>query len=134
MRTDCKDRLYYCGCCGRRLRKTYGLDEYFSCQTALYQKDAACATIQWSKSALEEILIQAYRMQLRLMEDELLKSIQRTTKDLLEECRRKQRPLSKELSTYEGSNLRLYESYRAGKLSREEFIQKKEVYPTGRRN
>lgn len=126
MRTDCKDRLYYCGCCGRRLRKTYGLDEYFSCQTPLYQKDAACATIQWSKSALEEILIQAYRMQLRLMEDELRKSIQRTTKDLLGECRRKQRPLSKELSTYEGSNLRLYESYRAGKLSREEFIQKKE--------
>ena len=45
---------------------------------------------------------------------------------MLGECRRKQRPLSKELSTYEGSNLRLYESYRAGKLSREEFIQKKE--------
>lgn len=126
-RTDCKDRLYYCGCCGRRLRKTYGLDEYFSCQTPLYQKNAACASIQWSKSVLEDILLRAYRMQLNLMEDELHQRSLSNKADPVGECRKKQRQLSSELSSHDGSNLRLYEAYRAGNLSREEFLQKKEA-------
>ena len=36
--TNKKDRVYYCGHCGRRLQKTFGVDQYYSCATALYQR------------------------------------------------------------------------------------------------
>lgn len=126
-KTDCKDRLYTCGCCGRRLRKTYGSDVYFSCQTQLYQKDAPCASILWSKTELEKILIQAYRVQLKLMEEELRKKALRGGTDPLAECRKRQRQISQELESFSGGNLSLYEAYRSGELSREDFLRKKEA-------
>ena len=125
-KTDCKDRVYFCACCGRRLRKTYGSDEYFSCQTPLYQKDSECAPIFWSKTDLEKILIDAYRFQLKIMEDNLRERALQNRCDPIEECRGKQKQISAELETFNGANLRLYESYRAGELSREAFIRKKE--------
>ena len=124
-KTDCKDRVYFCACCGRRLRKTFGSDEYFSCQTPLYQKDAECASIFWGKKDLEKILIDAYRFQLKMMEDKLREKALQTRCDPIEECRGKQKEISAELETFDGANLRLYESYRAGELNRETFIQKK---------
>ena len=124
-KTDCKDRVYFCACCGRRLRKTHGTDEYFSCQTQLYQKDAACASIFWSKSELEGILIEAYRVQLKMMEEELQTQALQGTADPITECRKNQGQVELELNAFDGSNLRLYESYRSGELSREAFIQKK---------
>lgn len=129
-KTDCKDRVYFCACCGRRLRKTYGLDEYFSCQTPLYQKDAECASIFWSKKDLEKVLINAYRFNLKMMEDKLREGAMQNRCDPLDECRAKQKQISADLASYDGSNLRLYESYRAGELSRDAFIQKKEEVTT----
>ena len=124
-KTDCKDRVYFCACCGRRLRKTYGTDEYFSCQTQLYQKDAECASIFWSKTELEKILISAYRVQLQMMEEELQRRAMQGTADPIAEYRKQQRAIESELRSFDGANLRLYESYRSGDLSREDFIQKK---------
>ena len=66
--TNKKDRVYYCGHCGRRLQKTFGVDQYYSCATALYQKDAVCASIHWSKTDLEQIVFAAFLAQLQLIE------------------------------------------------------------------
>lgn len=126
-KTDCKDRFYYCGCCGRRLRKTFGLDEYFSCQTQLYKSKAACASIFWSKTELETVLLQAYRIQLRLLQDELEALTACVRPDSLLDCRIQQGEISGEIESINSRNLHLYEAYRGGSLSREEFMRQKEA-------
>ncbi len=126
-KTDCKDRLYYCGCCGRRLRKTFGLDEYFSCQTQLYKSKADCASIFWSKTELETVLTQAYRIQLQLLQDELEALTAHVRPDPLLECRMRQGKVSREIEGINSRNLHLYETYRGGGLSRDEFIKQKEA-------
>ena len=124
-KTSCADRIYYCGSCGRRLRKTFGNDEYFSCQTQLYQKEALCASIFWGKRELEKILIAAYRVQLQVMEQELQAQAAKGSANPLDACRRKQRETAQKLSSMEGGNLKLYEMYREGKISRDQFAEQK---------
>lgn len=117
---------YYCGHCGRRLRKTYGLDEYYSCATQLYKKDAVCAPIQWSKSNLEKVLAAAFRTQLELWEEKLRTSTRQPSGDSAENLRRERATLERALAQLAQNNLRVYERYRAGELEKEAFLSQKE--------
>lgn len=76
---DRTDRIYYCGHCGRRLRKTFGIDEYYSCATPLYRKNTECSAIRWSRTDLEQVVLSAYRAQLSIMERQYKKSPSRKT-------------------------------------------------------
>lgn len=124
-RTDCKDRVYYCGHCGRRLRKTFGLDEYYSCATQMYKKDAPCAHIRWSRTKLEKVVLEAYKAQLAVLGEKLRQTEGSHSSDPLQECRKAQKIVTAKLSKLERENLEFYEQYRAGELSKEEFLEKK---------
>lgn len=123
-RTDCKDRVYYCGHCGRRLRKTFGLDEYYSCATQLYRKDAICGDIFWSKTDIEEIVLAAYKGQLQLMSEEYRQTAKKRT-DPLKECRQRLKVLASELTGIDAQNLHLYEQYREGVYDKDAFLEQK---------
>lgn len=126
-RTDCKDRVYYCGHCGRRLRKTFGLDEYYSCSTKLYRKDAVCSDIFWSRSDIEKIVLSVYRGQLQLLDKANKQIKKQMKKDPLSECRNKQKGIASELETMDLQSLQLYENYRGGIFDREAFLVQKNV-------
>ena len=115
----------YCGHCGRRLRRTYGLDEYYSCATQLYQKNAVCSRIQWSKANLEEVLAEAFRTQLELWEEKLSRSTGQLSGDFIGDLRREQATLERALAQLAQNNLRVYERYRAGELGKEAFLSQK---------
>ena len=61
------DTVFYCGHCGRKLRKSHGLDTYFACDTQLYQENATCSNIRWSKTDLEAVMLPVYKAQLYLL-------------------------------------------------------------------
>lgn len=119
------DRVYYCGHCGRRLRKTFGTDEYYSCATTLYRKDAECSAIHWSRTDLEQVVLSAYKAQIAVMEKQYRKMSKQKKTDPLEKCRESQKGLLKELSLIAEQNLRLYEDYKEGKFDAESFLEKK---------
>lgn len=119
------DRVYYCGHCGRRLRKTFGLDEYYSCATALYRKDAPCAEIRWSRTELESIVLTAFRAQLSLMEEQFHKASSQHEPSPAKKNRQAQKRVSRELSAMAQQNLHLYERYKAGEFDAETFLSKK---------
>lgn len=124
-RTDCKDRVYYCGHCGRHLRKTFGLDEYYSCATQMYRKAAPCAHIRWSRTELEKVVLEAYKAQLAVLGEKLRQTKRSHSNDPLQECRKAQKIVTAKLSKLDRENLEFYEQYRAGKLGKEEFLEKK---------
>lgn len=123
--TDCRDRIYYCGHCGRRLRKTFGTDEYYSCATQLYRKDAICKDIFWSRTDIEDILLTAYKAQLQLMKEEYQKISPKRQKDSLDGCRQRQKMITAELERTDAQNLQFYEQFREGVFDKDVFLQKK---------
>ena len=100
-RKDTSDRDYYCAYCGRRLRKTFGSDEYYSCATKLYRTDSPCCDVRWSRTEIEEVVLAAYKAQLSLMSEEYKRVIQtKPQTNPLEDCRRVQKEVQKELDAF----------------------------------
>lgn len=122
---DVSDRVFYCGHCGRKLRKTFGSDTYFSCDTPVYQVDAACAGIRWSRADLEKVLLPIYQAQLELLGQTVREmgrdSIAVTAVDFTHVMAR----IEASIAACDTEKITLYERYREGQLSRDAFIQRK---------
>lgn len=129
-----RDLVYYCGHCGRRLRRTHGNDEYYSCATSLYRKASPCAKIRWSKTAIEQVVLASYKGQLLLMNKEYQKRTSSVNPKSVEKCRYALKKVSSELSSFDAQNLQLYEQYRAGKLNQTTFLNRKNALLENRNN
>lgn len=117
-------RVFYCAHCGRKLRLTYGLDRYYSCDTPTYQQGAPCAGIRWSKTALENTLLASFRSQVALVQSEAIarKKAASPTLPLIAEIK----SLSKQLAGYEEGKISLYEAYRSGTLPKDAYLARKQ--------
>lgn len=127
VRSDQRDRVYYCGYCGRRLRKTFGTDEYYSCATPLYVKEALCANIRWSRSAIEEIVFSTYKRQLHIISEQYREEEKKKKHSKLPELKTKHRSLSVQIKGLSGEVASLYEQYRASKMTQDEFLKRKQA-------
>lgn len=123
--SDRRDRVYYCGHCGRRLRKTFGADEYYSCATQMYMKDAVCGDIRWSRTDIESIVFSAYKAHLQILMSELQKTDDSTLGDEITVLRDEQQRISRSLKSSDSDTIKLYEKYRNGTISRDQFIEQK---------
>ena len=125
VRTDRRDRVYYCGHCGRRLRKTFGLDEYYSCATPLYIRDAPCAGIHWSRTNIEDVVFTTYKRQLQIVSEEYCRTVNEKQPDKLAPLRAQQKSLRIQLGGIGGKVASLYEQFRSDEISRNAFLEKK---------
>ncbi len=123
--SDQKDRVYYCAHCGRRLRKTYGADEYYSCTTKMYRPDSLCSKIYWSRTDIEKVVLAAYKAQLALLNDAYQSVREKSKYDPVATYRNEQKAILRELDTCDAQNLRLYEQYREEFFDKETFLRKK---------
>lgn len=125
VRTDRRDRVYYCGHCGRRLRKTFGLDEYYSCATPLYIRDAPCAGIHWSRTNIEDVVFATYKRQLQIVSEEYHRTVNEKQPDKLAPLRAQQKSLRIQLGGIGSKVASLYEQFRSDEISRNVFLEKK---------
>lgn len=125
--TDRRDRVYYCGHCGRRLRKTFGSDEYYSCATQMYIRDAVCKSIHWSRTDIEKVLLETYKKQLEFLAQEIASytSASNADADMITQLRSEQESINRELKSFDSSILKLYQEYRANRISQGDFIDGK---------
>lgn len=121
---DFSKSVYYCGYCGRRLRRTYGKTTYLSCQTAMYQKEAECGQIRWTLPEMEETVFASFRVQMGLVKR--WKKKQRVEeKDIGKEFCKKIEEIKEQMNSCDSRKMQLYMEYRSGKLSRDGFMVKK---------
>ena len=123
------DRVYYCAHCGRKLRKTYGSDQYYSCVSAKYQHDSECSGIRLKRSEMEDVLVEALRAQINFVKQ----TRQTAKKEKVSpsvECYRAITQVDKELAQLQNKKLERYEAYRSGEISREDFIKAKDQITT----
>lgn len=117
-----------CGCCGGKLTKGKASNHNFLCVNARYRTDSGCRTVRVEEKRIQEILLNAVRVQVSLLEeqDSKLKArlSQRESQILV-----LQKELTQKVSEekrYRNQKMRIYEDFVEGKLSREEYLRKKE--------
>ena len=119
------DAVFFCGHCGRKLRRTFGSDVYFSCDTPSYQTRAACRGLRWSKSELEQVLLPVYRVQLELL-GEKAEGLQREPgPDRPDSPARRMAQIGRELESIDRQKLRLFEDYHDGRLDLTAYMEQK---------
>ncbi len=121
---DQPDRVYYCAHCGRKLRKTYGLDQYYSCASAKYQHDSECSGIRLKRSEMEEILVEALRAQINFIK-QTKRAVKKRKPSPSVELYRAITQAEKELTQLQSRKMERYEAYRSSEISREDFIKVK---------
>jgi len=122
---DQPDRVYYCAHCGRKLRKTYGSDQYYSCGSAKYQHESECSGIRLKRSEMEGILVEALRAQVNFIKQNNPTPTKEKRSPSVE-CYQAITQADKELEQLQKRKLERYEAYRSGEISRENFIKTKD--------
>ena len=119
------DAVFFCGHCGRKLRKTFGGDVYFSCGTPSYQTRAACRGLRWSKSELEKALLPVYRVQLELLGEKAAGLQQESGADRAASLVHRMTQIERELQSIDRRKMRLFEDYHDGKLDLTAYLEQK---------
>jgi DNA invertase Pin-like site-specific DNA recombinase len=121
---DMTNCVYYCGHCGRRLRKTYGLTTYLTCQTFKYIPDAECQSIRWTLPDIEQTVMEAFKVQLLFL-NSMKKGKKQVKNDPGKDFIAEMARIKQQLEKCQNEKVQLYTEYRLGKLSKDGFIVKK---------
>ena len=122
---ESNDAVFFCGHCGRKLRRTFGSDVYFSCDTPSYQTRAACRGLRWSKSELEKALLPVYRVQLELLGEKAAGLQKEPDTDLTASLIHRTARIERELQGIDRQKIRLFEDYHDGKLDLTAYLEQK---------
>lgn len=116
-----------CGCCGGKLTKGKASNHNFLCVNARYRPDSGCRTVRVEEKRIQEILLNAVRVQVSLLEEQDSK-----LKARLSQRENQVLVLQKELTQKVSEEkkcrhqkIRIYEDFVEGKLSREQYLQEK---------
>lgn len=116
---------FYCAHCGRKLQRTYGTDVYFSCITPYWDgSENLCRTIRWTKTDLEEVILEALKAQINLMS---VKAKNKAQNSLSEGAKLRQRmkALQCQIDANSQQKITHYMDYREGRITKEEFIDQR---------
>ena len=122
---DYTNSVYYCGYCGRKLRKTYGVATYLTCRTFKYIPEAECRTIRWTLPDMEKVVLEAFRVQMIFLQS-LKKEAGKEQRDRGKEYISEMGKLKNQIERCQNRKMQLYTEYRQDRLSRDGFILKKE--------
>ena len=121
------DRVYVCAYCGRKLEKANGT--VFACSSHRFHNTSDCEKVRFRKSVMENAIFEALKGQLSLIKRKIRISIPDSKKKHTE-IKRLLDSLSSEISALDREKLELYETYRFGDLTVEEYMEKKDMLIT----
>lgn len=119
------DAVFYCGHCGRKLRKTFGSNVYISCDTPLYQTGAACRGLRWRKSELEAILLPVCRAQLDLLGERAAEVRRGNGSARLSTYVQRMSQIERNLQSIDREKMELFEGYHDGRLDLSAYMEQK---------
>lgn len=116
-----EDNLFVCGYCGRKLQKSHGKITHLFCLKARGMPDSACAELHEDMELLKENTLRVVRTLAKLLLEKHIReeaSVNQAVPKLEKEIASAQR----QLQSLQSSKLDLYEDYRLGKFSKEQFV------------
>ncbi len=124
-----REMVYVCPHCGFKLRKTYGKDTYYSCSQAKVTGNEECKKVYWSKTDMENMVVELLRVQVKLfLEEQTRVETQIDSKHSIKEKKSRLSFLNKSYASLNFRKSELYDKYKDGLLDRDGFIKVKEQY------
>ncbi len=121
---DQSDRVYYCGHCGAKLEKANGTA--FACPSHRYHEGSLCEKVRWRKSALEDIIFEALKYQIRITRLEA-PNRKRATERQTERLERQLASLKAQYDACGREKFTAYENYREGRLTANEYVASRDA-------
>lgn len=121
---DQSDRVYYCGHCGAKLEKANGT--VFACPSHRYHDGSPCENVRWRKSALEDVIFEALKRQIRITRMEVPQR-KRATKRQAEHLGRQLTLLKAQHDACGREKFTAYENYREGRLTADEYVASRDA-------
>ena len=121
---DQSDRVYFCAHCGGKLEKANGT--VFACPSHRYHDGSPCENVRWRKSALEEIVFEALKRQIEIVSVESA-AVRKAAKSKGESLERQLVLLKAQYDACDREKFTIYENYREGKLTPEEYLSGKDA-------
>ena len=122
---DKADRVYYCAHCGGKLEKANGT--VFACPSHRYHDGSQCGRVRWKKTALEEVLLEALKGQIKIAKIEA-SVIKEKTKNEGESLRCQLSLLKAQYDACGREKFTIYEQYREGNISAEKYLERKDEF------
>ncbi|MDD4509485.1 MAG: recombinase family protein [Oscillospiraceae bacterium] len=123
--SDTSDHVFYCGHCGRKLRKGCNGSDYYVCDTSRYQPNVKCGGYRWDKADLETVLLEAYKRQVSLLETRVKEVQSHNNKKASKDFISRLGFIEKTLEILTAEKLQRYEEYRSEQISKEAFLDLK---------
>lgn len=117
-----KENLFVCGFCGRKLQKSGSRVVHLVCPKARTLPDTPCANVYAELGQIQEKTLQV----VRLMAKALLEQSEKHSTTVASESGKLEseiKQLQRQIKQLQSSKLELYEDYRAGKLTKERFME-----------
>ncbi len=119
---DQSDRVYYCAHCGAKLSKDNGT--MFSCESSRFRTESPCDHVHFPKVEIEEVLLAALKKQIQVTKV-ITDSPRGKAKKELETGLQKCSSMKAKISSIDREKISLYESYREGKISADDYRKTK---------
>lgn len=111
--------IYYCSCCGRKM-VTAG--DIIHCNGRYLKSGSACSDIHISSKEIEAVILESVKQQIENLNQE---EVHGYVENKLIECGKNLKSLEEAVDKLEGGKILLYEKYKDGHITRDEFISRK---------
>lgn len=119
---------FYCAHCGRKLQRTYGTDVYFRCTTPYWDgSEDLCRAIRWTKTDIENVILNALKAQINLMSIEARSKAQDSLSKGTQ-LRQNMKVLQSQIDANSQQKITCYMDYREGRITKDEFIVLRSKY------
>ena len=114
----------YCGHCGKKMNKTTRNENTFICQYGHTVPFAPCGQMQIRTEGVQKALVKAINAQASVLLNRIRKN--RIEPENLQRLQKLLQQLEHEKQSYREERMKLYTAFKAGELSRDQFLQKKQ--------
>ena len=117
--------LFVCPYCGRKMKLQYGGRRY-QCRMKNMSPHESCQTLFAQKDALHQSVLETVRKHIEVAVGRYIE-VQRNADNEIHTINKTIIKLNKEVITLENAPFSLYDEYRAGSITKEQFIEKRET-------
>lgn len=126
-KTGVRNLFFVCGYCGKGLRYSGRKKEKYLCRSRTQEAENDCQKVEVSRAELEGAVLEQVRVMAdMLMEDRVVRR-EAGKGDRAAELEGRIADGTKEAARWKGTKMRLYERYRAGEISREDYVERIET-------
>lgn len=119
-----KMSVFYCPYCGHRLRESHSKTRYYYCYSARMHAQEECKKVIIDKEYIENLVLEVIRNQVKHLIELQNKSKSCVLGDSLDTAKQIEH-LEKKVEILERDKITLYEQFREGEYTKEEFLDEK---------